>query len=917
MLKKLIASILILIMALQIFASCGEQGSRETDTGHDIESGDSSETDEDPGQQGITVKGDDELVATLGGKSVDMSPWGYLWRSDLAVQETAEAYFIPHRLKRIDEVYRTLLSDLGEEGAKSLFYANQTDIGEELLPAPEEPLLTALLWEGPLTQYTVELEWPEGTEIPSISDIEVRTYPTAWGWFGWTVDREMLYDGATNERTYRYLPPSGLEIDHSYNTKTEACTEMIAVFAPEGTPVPEIHITGDSLGKWKTMKMTVEWGLNESVPDWKGEIENHVSYFSTPVIEGKRAEITCLYTSNSKYGLESRLTFIIDREKGLGATINLKDLLKGPIYVPEAGLYFSPAMTKTTGSEFIAKQIADGKESLRTRIENFGEPHDFAEVIQNVRLWQCPKGTVFEGFPEANEPDVIFKVPDKDLQALYANVVEQLKGPNMWGTLGLEVFRACLAMEMVGLSEYSESIYNYFLKSKGVKPDGDFSTGQGALEWATGMRHDMAFTHEGSHFSTGGIMYAILQHYEMTGDTEWLEARLPRLKEAAEWIVAMIRDYMSDEIPAAKREELHVYGLMPPSMFGDYALPASDWQWYYHDNAIHVIALKQFAQTLADLGDPDADYFMEEAQIYEKDLLAAVTREALISPVRKGNDGFYYSFIPRMAYGGGLLNYGDESIDPQFAGGIIDLFQGSLFLAKVGGVLDPNDSRMRGTIDAMEMAGLQSTLTALTQAARNNSDAPDKDDVWYWDTYSNLPKISYNGDTYLLEDDIPSFLRYFFNHLAVMVGSNGQLWEHAHPDSFDICDTPDNGTAGWFIELFRSMLVMEDEECLWITRGCPISWLEQGEVIAAEDAPTIYGDISFTIVSDVDNGQVRAEIDIPTRESVPALKIRFRHPDGNTIRSVTVNGFEATILEDGETVYIPSPEGKLEITINY
>ena len=278
----------------------------------------------------------------------------------------------------------------------------------------------------------------------------------------------------------------------------------------------------------------------------------------------------------------------------------------------------------------------------------------------------------------------------------------------------------------------------------------------------------------------------------------------------------------------------------------------------------------------------------------------------------------YHSYIPRMAYGGGLLQFGSESNVPQFDRGRIDLFQGSLALAAfVGGVMDPNDPRMAATVDALEEFGLALHIADLQSAAKQSSDenAPDPDDVWYWNTFSNLSKLALNANIYLREDDIPSFLRFFFNHAAVMVGRDGYLWEHAHTDSYTDCETPDNGTAGWFIEMFRSMLVMEEEDALWITRGCPRAWLEAGKTISVEDAPTAYGEISYTISSSSDGKTVTAEIDMPDRETAPALKIRFRLPEGKAISSATVNGKTVTVDADDETLTILNPADKLEIRI--
>jgi len=39
----------------------------------------------------------------LEGQAVDLAPWAFAWRADVAVQEKPEAYFIPRRLERIPE----------------------------------------------------------------------------------------------------------------------------------------------------------------------------------------------------------------------------------------------------------------------------------------------------------------------------------------------------------------------------------------------------------------------------------------------------------------------------------------------------------------------------------------------------------------------------------------------------------------------------------------------------------------------------------------------------------------------------------------------------------------------------------------------------------------------------------------------
>ena len=870
------------------------------------------------------------------GGPVDLSPWAYIWRADRKIQDVPEADFIPHRLKRIDGIYRTHLDVLGPDQAKTLCYSNQPDMLEKFLPKPENPLLTGLLWVGGITDYAVELDW--GDNAPSEKDVEVRTYPTVWGWFGWTVDRLMTKRGEKeNGRVWIYDPPQGLMIDHSYNSRVRAQTEMISVFAPAGTPIPRVRVTGDSLGSWKELEFSVEPTSEGGLDGWGGDYSAHVAVIRDVRRENGKAVFRCLYTDVSRHGLDSRITVITDREKNLGATVLLREIATGPVYVPEAGLYFRPSGCPTDCAGYEAENAARLDSGIRRRVAAHPEAKSWEETIKNVRLWRCPDGTEITPFPESPAPEVRIDVPDKRWQAMYELAVEQLRGPNMWGFLGAEVFRVAAAMEMAGLHAEADRIYDYFLASPGVKPDGDFPDGDGALEWAKTMRHDMAYAHEGCHSSTGGLLYAMMHRYFMTDDREWFETRLPRLKKAADWIIRMLRTYMKDECP--EREKLHVAGLMPPCFYGDYALPASDWHWYYHDNAAHQLGLKFFAKALTEIGDPDAARYTAEAEKYESDIKAAVGRESLLAPVRRGDDGIWRSFIPRMAYGGGLLQFGEETNIPQFAGGISDLFHGALPLALVGGAIDPCDRRMAGTVDAMEYGGLKLNLARLEKlahptateedriaaeklaaesaASKRTNVSPDLGDVWFWNTFSNLPKLAYNANVYLREDDVPSFLRFFLNHSAVMVGSNGKLWEHAHPDVYVECENPDNGTAGWFVELFRFMLVMEDGDSLWIAKGTPRAWLSQGSEISVASAPTAYGDCSFSIKSDAENGIITAEVSVGDRRPLPRLRLRLRHPDGAIIAGATVNGRPVSIDPDGETVTVPAPRGKLEIIARY
>jgi hypothetical protein len=399
------------------------------------------------------------------------------------------------------------------------------------------------------------------------------------------------------------------------------------------------------------------------------------------------------------------------------------------------------------------------------------------------------------------------------------------------------------------------------------------------------MRHDMGYSHEGTHCSTGRLMFSMMERFFLTGDKEWFQRNRARLQAAADWIIRERNAYMQD-IP--NRKDLHVVGLMPPCMMGDYALPACDWHWYYFDNAFALQGLSRFADVLMEFDPPAGRKYRAEAEAFRADIRRAVERDVALAPVRLARNGTYRSYIPWKAYGRGLMI--TELGAPQYGGGKSpDLMLGALPLASPSSVLEANDARMVDTLDVLEESGTSVNGVRELEDARKKAGLP-SDDAWFWMTYIDLPKWAFNPSIYLLQDDVPNFLRFWMNESVSMVGANGKLWEHWRPDQYTTCDDPDNGTSGWFLENFRNLLVMEDGRNLWLARATPRAWLESGKKISVKNAPTYFGPVDYEIVSDVDHGRITATVKLPARHSAKAVWLRLRHPKSAPIQSVMVNG---------------------------
>ena len=876
---------------------------------------------------------------TLVGQPVDIGPWTYAWRADMPVQQRPEAYFIPRRLARIDKIYRTAATVLPPDQLKSIYY----DMPDLLTPLPQAPhgrLLAGLLWTGGLANYQVELHWPESiTDIPAPENVEVRVYPTSYGWFGWTVDRVLGSPVvSTDRRVWTYASEPLAKMDWAYSVRVDAATEMVAVFAdlPErdaqgGPLIPTLRVISPDVGNWQRIDLEIEWGFlpDREKNDFDGRLDSHVAVLGAvkplpddqgtsltgPVAwrsrpgggERRGVAVSALYASNGRPGLDSRLTVWTDTT---GFTVRLRDLADGPILIPHQGVFICRAGEGRTARQFVQELTGKNLKSVCQSVREHREAASWDEVMREVRLSTCPAGTTAPPFPRVDEPSMQVELSDVRWTDAWRAATQQLRGKHMWGGLAFEVARVAHDMDLIGLHVESNKVYDHFLAAPGAKSDGDYSDGQGAFEWATTMRHDMGYSHDGTHASTGRLLYAMAERYLLTGDRAWLEQRVARMQAAADWIIRQRRTYLQD-VP--NRQDLFVAGLMPACMLGDYAIPSCDWHWYYVDNALSAQGLQRFADAVSDLDPALGQKYQAEAAAFRSDVRRAVEKEYALAPVRKGRDGLFHSYLPRMAYAAGLP--GPELGAPQYPD--CDRFMGSLPLAEPYAVIAADDPRMIDTLLLMEEMGTTPESVRDREESRRQQGLA-AEDALFWHCFVSLPKASHNANAFLLQDDVPNFLRFWMNSYAANVGADGRLWEHWHLGGFGVCESPDNGTAGWFLENFRNMLVMELGDSLWLARGTPRAWLEQGKSIRVSNAPTCFGPVAYTIRSDVDKGRISATIDMPKRKTLQEVVLRLRHPQAAPIQRVEVNGQSSGEFDPlSETVRLKDVSGQVRILVGY
>lgn len=403
-------------------------------------------------------------------------------------------------------------------------------------------------------------------------------------------------------------------------------------------------------------------------------------------------------------------------------------------------------------------------------------------------------------------------------------------------------------------------------------PVGLFSEGHGALTYAEGPPGAGGHM-DGVHaFGAGAIGWALTQHYWMTGDTQWLKAAAPRLIANADWMLRQ-RRVLSDAVPG--RDRLWCKGLQPALQ----VTPDSGglWMQFYECEAYYWASIARLAETLAVVDPAEGARLRAEAEAYRRDLKAAVERSIALSPVVPVRDGTYHSVVPFACYVRGLST-GAWGWQRDGSGSHVgplywDTVQTAAALVSPAGLLSPSDVRVQGYLDVLEDRLL---LENQNVGSRN----------WLFAGWQYQGGLERTANMHLAADDIPVFIRSFLNCYAVdILPKDGYVFnEHA------VHGPPDKiFEEAAFLERFRNLLVMEDGPNLWLSRGAPRAWFDQGQQISVQHAPTAFGEVSYRVVSDTANGKITATVVMPARNAPREVWLRLRHPQAAKMRSVLVN----------------------------
>ncbi|MCL5099359.1 MAG: hypothetical protein M1608_17860 [Candidatus Omnitrophica bacterium] len=585
-----------------------------------------------------------------------------------------------------------------------------------------------------------------------------------------------------------------------------------------------------------------------------------------------------------------------------------RDLEAGePLLVRSMGFFVTRCGSGLSGLPYQRQTAAKGLETIRQRVRHLPEQSIARALADQYTTQRKP-------YPEPEDnPPMQIDVPDELASTAWRLAFWHVKrrcikeGDTylfyIWpykALLGQESWRIFNALDLLGEHAMTKNGFGPWFKSQGtLVARGLFFDKVGALNVS-----GWDLNHSQGH---GSMLYAMAQHYLLSGDRAWLTEHLPNLKAAAEWIVGQ-RNLWLDKVGPNSWSA----GLIPPCELGDYA----DWRSLYQTNVFYWRGLKTVATAIADVDPAAGARFWDDAEQYRRAIIKAVDRSILLAPVDKARDGSCRRYIPPQPYLRGLC---DQIANPYSAGHAGSLVMDSdCGAAALGlGVLPADDPRLDELLDVLEdRIYLENWMVRMHTAQRQ----PNNPDAWFTiGAYYYQCGYSQSALAHIFRDDVPNYLRSMFNQYAVDVDPEKGYQFREHPNRTGEGNGGDKTfEVGAFLERMRAMFVMEDADQLWLARATPRAWLEQDKKIAVKNAPSHFGTVAYEIVSNVDHGQISATVTIPARRLPKAVLFRLRHPHAAPIQSVTVDGNPWHAFDQAkEAIRLDGLSGKVTLVAQY
>ncbi|MCL2330718.1 MAG: hypothetical protein FWC56_05400, partial [Phycisphaerae bacterium] len=510
--------------------------------------------------------------------------------------------------------------------------------------------------------------------------------------------------------------------------------------------------------------------------------------------------------------------------------------------------------------------------------------------------------------PIASKP-LPFKTPDEKLDRIIAKAIADghvltKRWNGQYIVFDSSVYRCqwddastkwFYALDLMGHHETCDRLLETVLKRQGQRKPKGMQTREGCFTDVTNTSED------GSNASwascNGWALWAMAEHARLTGDKAWLEKYKKQLIAGCDWIV---RERQFSKQPPNNP----CAGLLRGKFVCDLADsgdPATSGVGFFvYTDAISYVGLNEVAHLLDEIGDPEGQRLIKEAEEYRKDIIAAVDRLT-----DRSRDPWYLPWTMHTA----LEQWKnrtqepwylpwDQKTPPHFSQYFYDVC-GPINLAFScgdGGVLSARDERIdhviRWMIDSMHQGSVEHAAVGFVAPTLND------------------------GATFYAQDlalallergQVEEFLRIFYALTAAGITHDTLTTTEWGPNTM-----PHIHSIGSLVRMYRSMMVREErkpndlnDDVLHLLQGVPRRWFAQGQQIRITNAPTWYGPVSLESNSDIENGKITMKVQFSPKSNKSFVEafvnVHLRLPNPYVVESVTNNGEKCLWRFDEET----------------
>lgn len=342
------------------------------------------------------------------------------------------------------------------------------------------------------------------------------------------------------------------------------------------------------------------------------------------------------------------------------------------------------------------------------------------------------------------------------------------------------------ALDIAGESEEAEKSLRVFWQ-RGLRGNFGSYEQQECGAWQTPI---------GQLDGQGQALWALVHHFELSGNLDWLRTVYPNIRKGAGWI----RDVTGQMQFVTEDGDRPIYYGLLPAAEGE---AIGQGYIYYHDYWA-VLGLQMAIEAAKAVGEQsDTGWMTDTYHAFCTNLSASVK----LAFKRVGGN----QYIPATPF---------HSVS-QF-----DIW-GSIAALYPTQFLEANDPMMSQTLDMMRRNCQEDEYTYFNRRK-----------IW---TYITVDWAM----CYLLRDDLEMFFRLYDGYVAHASPTNGWTEEMFLETRQGTGDMPHGWAAAQYIHLHRNSLIYEDKDALQLCWGAREAWLTKG--ISVHRAPTKFGIVDFEL----------------------------------------------------------------------